>query len=59
VIMRELCEIYPGMNPLVFEQCHPNQIAILVCDMERLQTGRKIVHGTVSQLRRMGLWPRR
>jgi len=57
VIMRELCEIYPGMNPLVFQQCHLNQIAIMLIDLERLRTGRKIVRGTPSQLRRLGLWP--
>lgn len=35
--MRELCEAYPGMTPLVFEQLHPNQIAILLCDKDRLK----------------------
>ncbi len=54
-IVRELCEGYMGLNPLVIEQMHVDQLLLLMCDKKLLSGKPRTVTASPQELRARGL----
>jgi hypothetical protein len=50
-----MCEGYMGLNPLVIEQMHIDQIILLICDKKQLEGKPRTFKGTPQELYARGL----